>query len=302
MKLLTVDVGGTEIKYAVMDDELNIYDRGYYPTPMDTFEHFASGIEEVYLKYKDEVEGIAMSLPGFIDVKNGVVKGGGALLYNHGTAVGRLLEERLGCPVVLENDGKAAALAEFYKGSLRGTMNSCVFIMGTGVGGGLILNGQLVRGRHATAGEFSFIAVNTEASSDFSEHVGATCSTIGLLEDYKRISGKDEKIDGREFFRRLLEENDRQADEALNEFATAVAKQIYNLYWLLDLEKVAIGGGISRQPILTERVREKFAEICNSSRMRKYMANCEIDIVTCQFTNDANLIGAFFNYVAEKNL
>ncbi len=297
MKYLTIDVGGTEIKYAVMDEDLNIYDRGYVPTPMDTFDHFAQEIEKMYDRCRGEVEGIAMSLPGFIDVRNGRVNGGGALKYNHGTAVGKLLEERLGCRVVLENDGKAAAMAEFYKGALQGTQNSSVFIIGTGVGGGLIINGQIVRGRDFTAGEFSFLSTNAEKIDDFSTYVGSSCSTVGLLNRYKEYSGSEETIDGREFFRRLPD--DEAAQKALDEFASAVAKQIYNLYWLLDLEKIAIGGGISRQPILTEKIREKFDEVCASSAMGKYMGRGNIEIVTCQFQNDANLIGAMMNFISE---
>ena len=297
MKYLTVDVGGTEIKYAVMDEELNVYDRGYVPTPMDTFDHFAEEIEKMYDKCKDEVEGIAMSLPGIIDVKKGLVIGGGALLYNHGTYVGKLLEERLGCRVVLENDGKAAALAEYHKGALQGTQNSSVFIIGTGVGGGLIINGQIVRGRDFSAGEYSFLSTNADKIDDFTTYVGSTCSTRGLLERYRTFSGSDEQIDGREFFRRLPD--DEAAKKALDDFALAVAKQVYNLYWLLDLEKIAIGGGISRQPILTEKIREKFAEVCATSAMGKYMDHASIEIVTCQFQNDANLIGAMMNFISE---
>jgi len=298
MKLLTFDVGGTEIKYAVLDDELNFGDRGYFPTPMDTFDHFAEEIEEVYLKYKDEVEGVAMSLPGFIDVKKGRVNGGGALVYNHGTDVGVLLEERLGCPVVLENDGKAAVQAEFYKGSLQGCNNAAVCVIGTGVGGGLIINGEVVRGRHFTAGEFSFLNLNADKFDDFSAYMGLQCATTGLLATYAEKAGLAEKIDGREFFRRLPE--DEVAQEVLDNFATGLAKEFYNFYWLLDLEKIAIGGGISRQPILTEKINEKFREVCLLSPLGKYLPQVEMDIVPCRFSNDANLIGAFMTYVSEK--
>ena len=76
MKLMVFDVGGTEIKYAVMDEEFNIYDKGYVPTPYDSFEHFSQIIKEKYELHKEEVEGVAMSLPGFIDTEKGIVVGG----------------------------------------------------------------------------------------------------------------------------------------------------------------------------------------------------------------------------------
>ena len=299
MKLLTFDVGGTEIKYAVMDENLNISERGYFPTPMDTFEHFADNIQEVYLQYKDQVEGVAMSLPGFVDVKKGRINGGGALLYNHGTDVGPLLEERLGCRVVLANDGKAAVQAEFYKGALQGCTNAAVCVIGTGVGGGLIINKQVVRGRHFTAGEFSFLNTNAEKFDDFSSYMGMNCSTTGLLGTYAIKKGLKEKIDGREFFRRLPD--DEVAQEVLDDFTKAVAKQIYNFYWLLDIEKIAIGGGISRQPILTEKIRDNLQAVMQENPMGRFLPKVEVEVVTCEFHNDANLIGAFMTYLNEIN-
>ena len=144
MKVMVFDVGGTEIKYSVMDEQLNRADVGSVPTPDDTQEHFLATLEALYRPHAAEVDGIAMSLPGFIDAEHGVVRGGGApsLLYNIGTPVGPRLAQRCGCRVFLENDGKAAAIAELQQGALKGCTNGAVFIIGTGVGGGLVINGQ----------------------------------------------------------------------------------------------------------------------------------------------------------------
>lgn len=156
------DVGGTEIKYSVMDEQMNRFDAGSVPTPQDTQEHFLDTIYALYAPHKDEVAGIAMALPGFVDANTGYVSNGGALLYNTGTQVGQLVRERCGCRVTLENDGKAAAIAELRAGALQGCCNAAVFIIGTGVGGGIIANGQLVRGVHFTAGEYSFVNTNAD--------------------------------------------------------------------------------------------------------------------------------------------
>ena len=145
MKVMVFDVGGTEIKYSVMDEQMNRFDAGSVPTPQDTQEHFLDTIYALYAPHKDEVDGIAMALPGFVDANTGYVSNGGALLYNTGTQVGQLVRERCGCRVTLENDGKAAAIAELRAGALQGCCNAAVFIIGTGVGGGIIANGQLVR-------------------------------------------------------------------------------------------------------------------------------------------------------------
>ena len=78
MKVMVFDVGGTEIKYSVMDDTMNYYESGSVPTPSDSQEHFLETMAEIYRPHRDEVDGIALSLPGFIDAEHGVVKGGGA--------------------------------------------------------------------------------------------------------------------------------------------------------------------------------------------------------------------------------
>lgn len=294
MKLLTFDVGGTEIKYAVTDEKMNFTHKGYVPTPMDTFEQFADVIYDIYTQYKDEVEGIAMSLPGFIDVKNGRCNGGGGLLYNHGTEVGRLLQEKCGCKVVLENDGKAAVQAEFYHGSLKGCTNGAVYIIGTGIGGGLIIDSKIVRGPHFTAGELSFVLTETSRFDQKDVTMANVCSTRALLENYAAKKGSEEKISGREFFELLPE--DPLAQEALDELCLNIAVQIYNLCWILDLEKVAIGGGISRQPIVTEKIKEKFETVKANSAVAHFKIPFDVEILPCTFYNDANLIGAYLTY------
>ena len=82
MKLLVFDIGGTEIKYSIMDETLSMEHSGHVPTPIDSFESFSKIICDIYQEYKEEVEGIAMSILGFVDSKNGVIKGGGLLRYN----------------------------------------------------------------------------------------------------------------------------------------------------------------------------------------------------------------------------
>lgn len=112
MKVMVFDVGGTEIKYSVMDEQLNRADAGSVPTPDDTQEHFLATLEALYRPHAAEVDGIAMSLPGFIDAEHGVVRGGGApsLLYNIGTPVGPRLAQRCGCRVFLETTARLPPL------------------------------------------------------------------------------------------------------------------------------------------------------------------------------------------------
>ncbi len=303
MQVMVFDVGGTEIKYSVMDEQLNRTDAGAVPTPMTDQEEFLETMRAIYWPHREQVEGIAVSLPGFIDAENGVVRGGGALRYNIGTPVGPRLAEKCGCTVRLENDGKAAAIAELRGGALQGCQNASIFIIGTGVGGGLIINGELVRGVDCTAGEFSFVNTNAGAWENGAETMAIQCSTTGLLGAYRARKGMaaEEPLDGRIFFEAVLA-GEAEACETLEQFARAVAVQIYNLNVLLDLEKVAIGGGISKQPILVERIRAEYDNLLKTHPYGEAFAAAlpKPEIVACRFSSEANQIGALYSYIAAE--
>ncbi len=294
MKLLCFDVGASTIKYAVIDEELTMTHRGKVPTPMDSYDRFSSVIVDTYHEFADEVEGVAIAMPGFIDAENGMYSGSGVFRYRHERNQAEILTKLCGCTVRIENDGKAAALAEFYHGSLKGCRNAAVFIIGTGVGGGLIIDGKLVRGPHNTAGEFSFVNTNANDYTNPDKTLGNSCSTAHMLDNYRRLSPAEEYISGHQFFDRL--ESDAIAKVSLNDLCRNVAIQLYNLCWILDLEKVAIGGGISQRPIVTETIRKKFWEVSQNSFAGKINLKLSTEIVTARFCNDANLVGAYLSY------
>ncbi|MBQ1523315.1 MAG: ROK family protein [Erysipelotrichaceae bacterium] len=294
MKLMVFDAGGTEIKYGIVEDGTIITEKGWFPTPTDCFESFLEQVSNVYFQHKDEVEGIAMSIPGPVDVLNGIVHGNNAMKYKHDIHVAQCISEKCGCPAVIDNDAKAAILAEHRYGALKGCSNAAVFVIGTAVGGGFIINGQIVRGATFNAGEFSFVNTEADDYANDDKILGQKCSTSFLLKSYRQRTGRNEEIDGREFFRRLP--SDPYARAALDELSLNIAIQLYNIYWLLDLEKVAIGGGISQQPVLIEKIRENYAIVEKNSYQGRHHTFTGMEIVPCEFRNDANLIGAFITY------
>ena len=300
MKVMAFDVGGTEIKYSVMDEQVHRTDAGSVPTPQDTQEHFLNTIYALYAPHREEVEGIAMALPGFVDNKTGFVSNGGALLYNTGTPVGQRIREKCGCPVSLENDGKAAAIAELRAGALQGCTNAAVFLIGTGVGGGIIANGELVRGTHFTAGEYSFVNTNADEWDADDKNMACQCSTRNLLLWYRARKGlpEDAPMNGRIFFE-AANAGEPEALEVLQRFCRAVAVQIYNLTVLLDVEKVAVGGGISKQPLLLQGLRSAYDGLF-ASKDNPYMKGLpRTEIVPCAFSSEANQVGAMAAYLQE---
>ena len=298
MKVMVFDVGGTEIKYSVMDEALHRTDTGSVPTPQDSQEAFLDALYRLYLPHKDEVTGIAMALPGFVNNQTGYVSNGGALLYNTATPVGQRLAEKCGCRVLLENDGKAAAMAELASGALQGCCNAAVFLIGTGVGGGIIANGQLVRGVHFTAGEYSFVNTNADEWGAPDKNMACQCSTTALLLWYRARKGlaPDAPMNGRMFFE-AANAGEPEAVEVLEKFCHAVAVQIYNLTVLLDVEKVAIGGGISKQPLLLDGLRKAYANLYESRVGQAYMRGLpRCEIVPCHFSSEANQVGVAAAY------
>ena len=297
MKWMVIDVGGTEIKYSVMDETLARYGSGSVPTPMTCQKDFFEEICRIFEPHREETEGIAMSLPGFIDSERGVCLGGGALRYNHGKAVAAPLEEMTGHPVHIANDGKCSALAELRSGALKGCQNAAVYIIGTGVGGGLIIDGKILNGRHFTAGELSFTRVTNTDWNDPGNTQGIVCSTTGLLDMNRRYTGFgwDPLGSGRQFFDKV-NAGDYWSNQVLEKFCMQVAMQIVNLTILLDLEKVAVGGGISRQPVLIETIRRCVDEIYRSPGPYFDPALPKPEIVPCRYGSEANQVGAYYYY------
>lgn len=298
---LVFDVGGTFIKYALMDDNAVILEKDKVPTPgyekygKEDFYHVLDSIAE---KYRLQISGIAISMPGMLDSKTGYCVTGGYLTYVCATPVAEELTKRLGIPVTIENDGKCAALAEYWKGSLRGYTNAAVVVLGTGIAGGIILNGQLYRGNRFSAGEYSYVCVEQERPNVMDSYWGMTNGAPGLNQTVAKYVGEEAlHYDGIRIFKEANEGN-KQVLKGLREFTDHLAVQIYNLNILLDLDIIAVGGGISQQPLLFEYLETSLKEFMKNIPLRSLSPYIpEPRITNCSFYNDANLIGALYHFM-----
>ena len=163
MEYLVVDVGGSAIKYAVMDDSFSIKGQGTRGGRPDSHDAFVDAICDLYAQASAPQGGIAISYCGEVDEALGEVLAGGSYQYNAGTNLKSELEGRLVCPVSIENDGNCAALAELAAGSLRGRRNAVVIVVGTGLGGGIIIDDKVYHGSHKFSGGFSLLTTSLEA-------------------------------------------------------------------------------------------------------------------------------------------
>lgn len=317
---LVFDVGGTFIKYAGMTSDGQITEKGKTPTPCqagDSIDDFINVLTEVYKRFAgiENVEGIAMGLPGQIDVERGIVYGGGALKYLDEVALGQLLSERCdGVPVSLENDAKCAALAEVWMGNAKDAKNACVIVFGTGVGGGIIIDGKVHHGSRMLAGEISYFLDNMtiedldkikpieplpiyEAYETNPFIISSVVSTNALTYHVSKLKKmKPEEVKG-EMIYQWVREGDKEVEEILEDFYFKIAKMCCSLYVTIDPDVILLGGGISAEPAFIEGIRKYVDKI---KRITKVFNGIKLDV--CKYQNDSNLYGALYNFKQKYEL
>lgn len=289
---LTLDVGGSAIKYALIQEDLTIIEKSSVPTPMDTLDNFVEVIGKIYDQYASQIIGIAMSMPGIIDPERGYSYTGGALRYIDKLETVKVLQARCPVPITIGNDAKCAANAEIGFGNLKDIQDGAVVILGTGIGGCLIKNHQVHTGRHFSAGEFSFIKTDFHDSIGWKYAWSMRNGIKGLLERVQEQLETDEMMSGKDIFE-LANQGNEKVIKAIDQFSLEVATQIFNVHIIFDCEKVAIGGGISAQPLLIELIQKNFDNIFAHLGFDVFKP----EIVPCYYRNDANLIGALYQHM-----
>lgn len=140
---LVLDYGGSTVKISLMDEKANRLSDAEKPAPtasLDEMKAFAAGLAE---EYRGKYSGVAVSLPGIIDAVKGIAHTGSPYRFENGTPLAHIYEEIFGAPVVIANDGKCAANAELRQGALQGVESGAIVGIGTGIAGGIIINGKV---------------------------------------------------------------------------------------------------------------------------------------------------------------
>ncbi len=296
MDYLTMDVGGSAIKYAIINDDLNIKEKGQVPTPSDSLESFKHTVAMIYGKYIGLVDGIAMSLPGMINKHTNKVQIPGALTYNQNQDILQELRSVTTDRLTIENDAKCAALCEVNYGALKNTSVGAVIIIGTGIGGGITIGNEVFAGTHGFAGEFSYLSTDWSKTDGFDKKWANESSAFKLIKDIANAVGKAE-LNGPQAFE-YCNQGNMDALTVLKRYTDIIAMGCYNLQAMVDPDKIAIGGGISKQPILLEYIQKSLDEIYAKMPMPIPQAT----IVPCAYYNDSNLIGALAHYKNVYNL
>ena len=291
---LTIDMGGTFIKYALMDENANITQKGKIPTLKEKDEILES-MHQLYLDVKDEgIQGIAMSVPGLIDVEKGIMVTAGAIGALYGCHMAEELSALCdGVKVSVENDGKAAAYAEAWLGAAKDVPNCYVLGFGTGIAGAAIINKKALRGPRLIAGEASGFPVLGNRH-DIKPVKFAHYSTIATCKKAAEALGK-ENMSGEELFELYKAGNEAVVD-IVEDWWYMIALQCNYLQLVVDPDVICIGGGISAEPLFIEGI-QKWVEAIRMTKSNPDDPNfIAPKVVKCQFNNDSNLIGALYNF------
>ena len=292
---LVLDIGGTFIKYALMDEEANFIEQGKVLADTSCEEAMLASLGVLEAKMSEhEYEGVAISMPGRIGTKEGIAYTGGAFQWVHNYPAAERYGAVFGKPCTIANDGKCAAFAESWMGALSDVDSGAVIVLGTGIGGGIVINNEVWMGATGGAGELSAFPCNFDV---FREPITFTngitgvwagrCSAGSIVGQYgyKKALGQ---VDGIRLFDDY-EEGDPVAKAVIDEFAFQMSVGIYGIQSVLDLPRYAIGGGISARPETTTVVRDAVDKLFAEQTMVPFG---KPEVVTCKFGNEANLIGA----------
>lgn len=301
-----VDLGGTAIKVGICSEEGKLLQTYEGPTEadkgaetlIDNIERYVRHIVEQSEFDWEQVKGVGAGVAGFTNVREGII----ILAPNVGLRdfhIRKILEDRLGKPVMIDNDANVAALGEAWGGAGAGIDNCVCYTLGTGVGGGIIINGKIYQGFSGLAGELGHISVVPDL-----EAIQCGCGKMGCLETVSSATGiirmgKDavargertslslvEKITAKDVFD-AAKAGDEVSIRIVNRAAYYIGKSLAAVALVLNPELFIIGGGVSKAgDILFDEIRSVFAELTPEP------TQAGLRIVPAVLGNDAGIVGA----------
>lgn len=298
-----VDIGGTTVKLGLFTTDGEIVDKWEIKTRTenqgeavlpDIAEALREKLEEKKIG-RDEVEGIGVGVPAPVNTE-GVVQNTANLGWGY-KEVKREMEELSDMRAEIGNDANVAALGEMWLGAGKGRKNIVMVTLGTGVGGGIIIDGKPLVGAHGAGGEIGHLCVNYEET----DHCG--CGNTGCLEQYASATGitrlanirlakddaksvlREQEVSAKTVFD-AVKAGDAVAKEIAEEFGKYLGHAMANLAAVADPSAIVIGGGVSKAgEVLIEYVEKNFKE-------RAFFANKDTEFVLATLGNDAGICGA----------
>ena len=294
-KYIVFDIGGTDIKYSLMDENANMLSNDKFGSKNLDGNSILSNIKNIINNFKltAEIEGVAFSIPGFVNTETGYIEDGGAITDFSGLNIIEIIEKECEVKVSAENDANCVALAEKWKGNAKHSKNFLCLTIGTGIGGSIFIDNKLYRGSRYMAGEFGYMLLQDFDYNVYyrKQIVSRKIGLQGFLNDVSEEIGIE--VTGEDVFDLRIEDKKEQLKLQIERFYKILAMSIFNLTYIFNPEKILIGGAISQRIDLIGNLKEKLFKM-NESLIGK------IEIEQCKYYNDSGKRGALYHFI-EKN-
>ena len=289
MNILAIDIGGTMIKYGLVSSDGKILSTNKIKTEASKgLNNILNKIDNIFKGYKENNPvGIAVSGTGQINGMIGKVIGGNPIIPNWiGTNLVKILEEKYNLPAVLENDVNCVALGEKWIGAGKDLSNFICLTIGTGIGGGIILNNQLFRGENFVAGEFGHTLIKKGEFEQFA-------STTALIRLVKEKTGKI--LNGKEIFD-LEKKEIVEYQEVISEWIENLTDGLSSIVYCFNPANIILGGGVIEQgePLINRIKNSLFKKIGPQFKEK-------LNIIQAKLGNNAGMIGASYLLLEKIN-
>ena len=289
MNILAIDIGGTMIKYGLVSSDGEILSTDKIETEAEKgLENILNKIDNIFKRYKENNPvGIAVSGTGQINGMIGKVIGGNPIIPNWiGANLVKILEEKYNLPAVLENDVNCVAFGEKWIGAGKDLSNFICLTIGTGIGGGIILNNQLFRGENFVAGEFGHILIKKGEFEQFA-------STTALIRLVKERTGKT--LNGKEIFD-LEKKEIVEYQEVISEWIENLTDGLSSIVYCFNPANIILGGGVIGQgEALINRIKNSLFKKIGLQFKEK------LNIIQAKLGNNAGMIGASYLLLEKIN-
>lgn len=308
--ILAADIGGTTCKLGVLDEDLNIMHKWEIPTNKENegqdilkniYESFVrnASVKEYTM---NDARGIGLGVPGPVDFASGVVNGAINLHWKGYKYVKEEMESISGLPVMIDNDANAATLGEKFKGAGQNAEDVVCITLGTGVGGGIVSNNELVHGHNGSGGELGHFKV------DFKERFRCNCGRNGCLETVASATGVvnlayhyyeelqfttviQEAINNRTLQAKMVFDAAKSGDEfsmyIIRKVAGYLAYAISVISVMSNPKFIIIGGGVSKAgDFLIDQIKLQYQSLTFKPAIEG------TEIVAATLGNDAGMFGA----------
>jgi len=260
---IVIDIGGTYMKYGLVSEDGTFKHRGKMPTRAKTdgadgIVEKCAGIAKEYLGHF-YADGIGISTAGIVNPQEGsiVFAGEGSFPGYTGTQLGARVAEAAGLPCIVENDANAAAVGEGWRGAAKGAASAFVMMVGTGVGGALLLDGRPYHGAGYSSGEVGFMRVHGEHR--IFEEIASTRAMLQEAAFSHNVSPAE--LTGEQVFA-WARQGDADAIAAIAHFADNLAEGVADIIALLNPEVFVLGGGVmAQQAILGPRIQQRVEQL-----------------------------------------